>query len=93
MRPTKFTADLQGNDALEKLGSNIPVGAQIKVVGPGIENHRFARRSEGMNMSGQQRDHRGFRHQGEAFGCDGGKQGRPVAVGEKRAFAGTAGLK
>src|SRR5580692_12531338 len=54
----QFTADLQGNNTLEKFGSYISVGAQIKVVGPGIENHRLARRRESMNMAGQQRDHR-----------------------------------
>src|SRR5580704_10254722 len=45
-----------------------------------------------MKMFGQQWDHGRFRHQGEPFGCNGGKQGWAIAVGEKCAFAGAAGL-
>jgi hypothetical protein len=41
----------------------------------------------------QQRDHGGFRHQGEPVGCNRGEQGRSVAVDKERAFASAAGFK
>src|SRR5277367_2249399 len=46
-----------------------------------------------MNMPWEQRNHCGFRHQGESLGGNGSKQGGSVAIGEECAFASATSLE